>query len=96
MKATCESKKVAQRKKRFSSDNFGAIIVEGEPNFLPPLAGEHTFHHETEPLAVLEGVPFNVQSSAENIDSGTSNFYKETIIPIAFLARKVMTKVLSI
>lgn len=72
MKENCESKKVVKRKKRFSSENFGAIIVEGEPNFLPPLAGEHSFRHQTEPLAVLEGVSFNVQSSAEYIDSGMS------------------------
>lgn len=87
MKATCESKNVVQRKKRFSKENFGAIIVEGEPNFLPPLAGEqHTFHHQTEPLNVLEGVPFNVQSSAENIDSGMSELLCSNWTPSTFFS----------
>ncbi|XP_054262380.1 follicle-stimulating hormone receptor-like isoform X2 [Macrosteles quadrilineatus] len=52
-------------------DNFGAIIMEGQDNFIPPLTGENIFHHLTPPLSVQEGVAFNTQhDDDQNVLSG--------------------------
>uniref|UniRef100_A0A1B6FIP4 G-protein coupled receptors family 1 profile domain-containing protein n=1 Tax=Cuerna arida TaxID=1464854 RepID=A0A1B6FIP4_9HEMI len=68
VKEMCEGN---DRTKRFASENFGAIIIEGQPNFLPPLSGEHTFHHNTQPIMVQEGVPFNTQTGYSQNEPGT-------------------------
>lgn len=54
------------KSRRSAKGNFGAIIVEGEPNFIPPLAGEVTFQHYSEPIPVIEGVSFNTLAQEDS------------------------------
>jgi hypothetical protein len=65
MKERCEGGARVRRRREDGDkeDSFGAIIIEGEDNFLPPLAGERTFPHLTPPLPLhlQEGVAFNTQ-----------------------------------